>query len=182
MHTLRTQDRDASMTNTVSFHGVPMFRGLAFAIRHIEKKGAPVSIFSADRRDVVVNEHNRQFGTHLSDQQHLVDLFRRGEGNPANSPKTTSHCLYSDGNPVYRNSRGKAIPPGGRLPWYMLGIDLADKGKSEDVHRFLAKAHELGYHFVQPYKVGTEMHHVVCVLSPIPTLEHWNQISKDRHS
>lgn len=32
MHTLRTEDRDASMTNLVSFHAVPMPRGLAFAI------------------------------------------------------------------------------------------------------------------------------------------------------
>jgi hypothetical protein len=181
MHTLRVQDRDASMTNTVSYENVPMFRGLAFALRDIQREGAPVDIFSADRRDAVIAEHNRQFGTHLSGQQHLVDLFRAGRGNPANSPKTTSHCLYSDGNPIYRNGRGQHVPAGGRIPWYMLGIDLADHGRAEDVRRFLAVAHRLGYHFVQPYSSGTERHHVVCALSPIPTLEHRNQIAKERH-
>jgi hypothetical protein len=43
-------------------------------------------------------------------------------------------------------------------------------------------AHKLGYHFVNPYSSGSEKHHVVCVLSPIPTLEAWNQISKERQS
>lgn len=180
MHTFTKDHRAESMTNLVSFHGVPMPRGLAFAINHIEEHGAPVSIFSADRTIGALREHNRQFGTHLKSQAQLVADWKAGNGNPANSPETTSHCYRSDGNPVYRNSRGRVIPAGGKLPWYELGIDLSDKGKQEDVHRFLFVAHKLGYHFVQPYKVGTEMHHVVCVLSPIPTLEHWNAIAKVR--
>jgi hypothetical protein len=49
MQTLRKQDRGASMTNLVCFHAVRMPRGPAFAISHIEARGAPVAIFSADR-------------------------------------------------------------------------------------------------------------------------------------
>jgi hypothetical protein len=182
MHTLRKQDRDAPMTHTVSFHGVPMFRGLAFAIDHIEHHGAPVSIFSADRRDSVIREHNKQFGTNLHSQQYAIDHQGQPGWSAANPVDQTSPCLRSDGNPVYRDSRGRVIPKRGKLPWYELGIDLVDKGTHEDVRRFLAVAHKLGYHFVNPYSSGSEKHHVVCVLSPIPTLEAWNQISKERQS
>jgi hypothetical protein len=41
-------------------------------------------------------------------------------------------------------------------------------------------ANKLGYEFIQPYKSGSEQHHVVCVKSPVPMLEHWNVISKAR--
>lgn len=168
------------MTVTVSYENVPMFRGLAFALRDIQNNGAPIDIFSADRRDRIINEHNKQFGTNLHGQQYLYDNQRRPGFNPANPPSRTSHCLRSDGNPIYRNAAGKAIAPGGLIPWYELGIDIADHGKQEDIRRFLQVAHRLGYHFVQPYSSGSERHHVVCAHSPIPTLEHRNQISKNR--
>lgn len=177
MHTLRKQDRDNHMMVTVSFHSVPMFRGLAFALHHIEDHGAPIDIFSADRRDEIIAEHNKQFGTHLSGQQHLVDLAARGQGNPANPPNRTSHCLYADaavGELVH-------VPVGARIPWFCLGLDLADKGKSEDVRHFLSVANRLGYAFRQPYpQASSERHHVVCVKSPISVLERWNIISKNR--
>jgi hypothetical protein len=182
MHTLRIQDRDNSMTVTISYENVPMFRGLAFALRDIQNNGAPVSIFSADRRDAVVRAHNKQFGTQIHSQEYAVAHQGQPGWSAANPVNRSSHCLRSDGNPVYRNSRGQSIAPGGRLPWYELGIDMADQGKAEDVSRFLKVAHRLGYHFVQPYSSGSEKHHVVCVHSPIPTLEHRNQISKDRSS
>ena len=180
MHTLRTEDRDASMTNVVSFHAVPMPRGLAFAIQHIEKHGAPVAIFSADRTVKAIAEHNKQFGTNLHAQQFLFDNQNRPGFNPANAPARTSHCYFADGNPAYKNSRGRIMSAGGRIPWYMLGIDISDKGKREDCREFLRVAHKLGYEFIQPYTSGSEQHHVVCVKSPVPTLEHWNVISKAR--
>jgi hypothetical protein len=182
MNTLRTEDRDASMTNIVSFHGVPLPRGLAFAIEHIEKHGAPVAIFSADRTVKSIAEHNSQFGTKLHAQQFLFDNQNKPGFNPANAPQKTSHCYFADGNPAYKNSRGQIVTPGGRIPWYQLGIDIADKGKHEDCRQFLRVAHKLGYEFIQPYTSGSERHHVVCVKSPIRTLEHWNVISENRTS
>jgi hypothetical protein len=182
VHTLRKQDRDASMTNLVSFHGVPIPRGLAFAIWHIEDHGAPVSIFSADRTVKAIADHNAQFGTQLHAQQFLFDNQNKPGFNPANPPARTSHCYFADGNPAYKNSKGQIVAPGGRIPWYSVGIDLADKGKTEDCRHFLTVAHKLGYEFIQPYKVGSEQHHVIAVKSPVATLEHWNVISKKRQA
>lgn len=182
MKSFKVSDRDESMVETISFHGVPMPRGLAFCIRHIENNGAPVSIFSADRRDRIIREHNKEFGTNLHGQVWLVSAHNRHPSRyaPANSPMTTSHCYRSDGNRVYR-ARGKQIPAGERLPWYMLGIDLADKGKVEDVSRFLKVARKLHYPFVQTYRSsGRELHHVNLTRSPIKELENSNQISKRR--
>lgn len=162
------------MRNVVSYQRVPMPRGLAFALYHIDKHGGHVDIFSADRTVKTIAEHNRQFGTNLHAQQYLVDLANSGKGNPANPVNRTSHCYFSDGNKVY------GVPAGAKIPWYKLGIDLSDKGKVEDVSHFLAVAHSLGYNFVQPYPSGSERHHVVSVNNVIPTLEHWSVISKVR--
>lgn len=182
MHTFTTRHRNKRMTNIVSYHGVPMFRGLAFTLYHIDKHGGHVDIFSADRRDSVINEHNRQFHTNLHGQGYLYNGYIHGRAgfNPANPPNRTSHCLRSDGAPVYRNRFGRHIPPGNKLPWYMLGIDLSDRGKKENVSNFLHVAHRLGYPFVQPYSSGSERHHVVLVKSPLRTLEHHKVISKVR--
>jgi hypothetical protein len=175
MHTFTTADRAEAMTHVISYQRVPLFRGLAFALYHCARHGAPVDLFSADRRDSVIRAHNHQFGTLLRSQPELVALWRAGKGNPANSPDTTSHCLRSDGNPAYGGR-----PPGAELPWYMLGLDIADHGKHDDVSHFLAVAHHLDYHVTQPYPAGSERHHVVFTRSPIPVLEHWNVISSDR--
>jgi hypothetical protein len=175
MKRFTTDDRAAAMTHTVSYEHVPMFRGLAFALHHVAKHGGDVDVFSADRRDDVIRIHNRLFATNLSSQQHLVDLWRAGKGNPANSPATTSHCLFSDGNPAYG---GRAS--GKLLPWHMLGLDISDHGKVEDVTRFLKVARKLGYEVTQPYASGSERHHVTFTASPIPVLERWDVISKDR--
>ena len=175
MHTFTTSHRDEAMTHTVSYERVPMFRGLAFALYHCKKHGADVDVFSADRRDSVVDVHNREYGTTLRSQQQLIDLWHAGRGNPANTPGTTSHCLRSDGNPAYGGRK-----PGARLPWFMLGLDLADRGKTEDVSRFLKVARKLGYSVRQPYPVGGERHHVIFTESPVPVLERWNVISKRR--
>jgi hypothetical protein len=180
MKKLSTTDRAASMTEGVSFHDVPMPRGLAFAISHIESHGAPVSIFSADRTVAAINAHNAQFGTTLHAQQFLFDNQGKPGFNPANPPNRTSHCYFADGNPAYKNTKGQIVAPGGKIPWYSLGIDVCDKGKVEDVSNFLRVAHTLGYEFVQPYASGSEKHHVVSVKSPVATLEHWNVISKNR--
>jgi len=181
-----TAHRSLSMLHTVSFHGVPMPRGLAFAIWLTERHGGRVWIYSCDRRDRIINQHNRQFGTSLHGQQWLVDAHRRDPQHyaPANSPTTTSHCRRSDGSPAYTNSRGHVIPSGGLLPWYMVGVDLEDRDQDgrvgNDVNRFLAVAHRIGLIFAQPYRSGVEGHHVVLTHSPIPVLEHRRVIDKQR--
>lgn len=182
MHSFTVRHRNKSMTNTVSYRGVPIFRGLAFTIYHIEKHGGHVDIFSADRRDKIIEEHNRQFGTHLHGQGYLYSGYIHGHAgfNPANPPSRTSHCLYSDGSRAYKNRFGRHIAPGGKLPWYELGIDLSDKGKQEDVSHFLHVAHSLGYPFVQPYSSGSERHHVVLTKSPINRLVKSKVISRIR--
>lgn len=122
MHTLRTQDRDRSMTALVSFHHVPMPRGIAFVIRDIETDGAPVEIFSADRTMDAIGEHNRQFGTKLSGQAALLAAFRAGRGNPANPPDRTSHCYRADTTvAAVLNSIDNGVErlsAGARLPWW----------------------------------------------------------------
>lgn len=174
--------RDRSMLVIVSYERVPMARGLAFALRHIQEHGAPIDVFSADRRDHIIAAHNRTFKTNLKGQQYLYDGFVAGRPgfNPANPPSLTSHCRRSDGNAAYRDGSGKVIPRGGLLPWFMLGLDIADAGKVEDVRTFLRVARRLGYRVVQPYPVGGEKHHVIFTESPIGTLERWNQIAKRR--
>jgi hypothetical protein len=178
MHTLRLQDRDASMTNLVSFHNVPMPRGLAFVIRDIERHGAPIAIFSADRTIEAIRAHNTQFGTNLHAQQWLVNEFATGRGNPANPVNQTSHCYHADAT----IGRLLGVGIGATIPWWALGLDIADRGKVEDVRRFMNVAHLLNYPFRQPYTAGSERHHVILTASPIANLEARKQIGKDRRA
>lgn len=174
--------RDGKMTDLVSFHGVPMPRANAFVINHIEEHGAKVAIYSCDRTVAAIAAHNKQFGTNLHAQQYLYDHQNEPGFNPANSPSTTSHCYFADGNPHYASSAGRVYASGARIPWFMVGTDLDDYGKNEYVVHFLATAHGLGYPYVQPYASGSERHHVVLTKSPISVLEHWNVIAKERHT
>jgi hypothetical protein len=176
-------DRDRSMDNTVSFHNVPTFRGIAFCVYHVEKKGGKVTIFSADRRDTVIAEHNSLFGTSLHGQGYLYRNQDRSGFNPANPPNRTSHCLYADAviaQLLTKNGRKTVL--GGQIPWWALPLDLADYGKSEDVSRFLRLANLHGYKFVQPYTSGSEQHHVMLVKNPIAQLEKNSIISQERHA
>lgn len=176
------------MTNLVSFHDVPMPRGIAFAIDHIEDHGGRVAIFSADRTHSAINEHNKQFGTHLSSQESLIAAFEAGRGNPANPVDRTSHCYRADATIARLLTHyGHTTRVGARIPWWAVGIDLADKRRDgtierESVDHFLAVSHHLGYDFKQPYSSGSERHHVILVNSPISKLESWNVISENRHA
>lgn len=180
MRAFEISQRDNLMTPVVSYRGVaPVPRGIAFALYHIERHGGMIDLFSGDRTPSVVKDHNKSFHTNLHSQLYLYTNQWRKGFNPANSPLKTSHCYKSDGNPAYRVN-GKQIRSMGSLPWYMLGLDLADKGKYQDVSHFLQVAHRLGYKVVQPYKTGSELHHVNFVESPIPVLEKYSVISKQR--
>lgn len=173
-------DKTAPMTHVVSYHGiVPMPRGLAYALYHIDKHGGHIDTFSADRTVKAIADHNREFGTSLHAQQYLFDNQFKPGFNPANPPNRSSHCYFSDGNPAYRVN-GRQIQAKGKLPWYMLGLDISDHGLFETVTHFLHVSRGLGYQVVQPYPVGGERHHVVFTESPIQVLEEYNVISKGR--
>ncbi len=181
MNRLRVTDRNRSMANLVSFHDVPMPRMLAFAIRDVERNGAPVDIFSADRTVAAIEEHNRRYHTNLHAQQYLYDHQHEPGFNPANPPSLTSHCYRADATIAKLFGHiGVYIVPTAAIPRWALGIDLSDKGKSEDVSNFLAVSHRLGYRFAQPYASGSERHHVILTASPIHTLESRGQISRHR--
>lgn len=182
MHTLREQDRDAPMVNLVSFHNVPMPRMIAFTIDHIEKHGARVDIFSADRTVAAIAAHNEQFNTHLHAQLYLFQNQGKPGFNPANPPNRTSHCYFADAViALLLTHNGHPVRVGGEIPRWALGVDLSDHGKAEDISRFLTVARRLGYDFRQPYiDQSRERHHVILVNSPIPKLEAWNVISENR--
>lgn len=184
MNRFSKKDRDAPMTHTVSLHDVPMPRGVAFAINHCEEHGAKVSIASAIRVDQVLQEHNQQFHTNLHGQQYLIDTHAKDPAHFAGATPVnmTSHCWFSDGNPVYKDSKGRPIPACGKIPWYMIGVDVDDIGRVEDNSHFLLVAHQLGYEFVAPSHSGSELHHLVLTKSPVATMEHWNVIAKTRES
>lgn len=177
MHTFTTAHRAEAMSHTVSYKRVPIFRGLAFALYHVDKHGGRIDLHSADRRHKEISEHNRQFGTTLSTQIELERLHAEDPAHhaPANSSFTSSHCLRSDGNAAYQ---GRVS--GESIPWFQLGLDLDDHGKVEDPSHFIAVARRLGYELEQPYRAGSELHHVVFTASPVPVLERWNVISKER--
>jgi hypothetical protein len=171
--------RTKPLMHTVAFHGVPMFRGLALAIDHIEQHGATVAIFSADRRHSVLDPFNREHGTQLRSQEQLIEDAKHG-GSGANPVNMTSHCLHADlAVQGVLAAHDIHVEVTGEIPWHALGIDLSDRGKVEDCSHFLKVAHELGYAFTQPYPTSkSEKHHVICAKSPVHVLETSNVIPK----
>lgn len=134
---------------------VPVFRAHAWAFEAARHHGAAFALISADRRDAVLAAFNREHGTNLHGQQYLFDHQHEPGFYPANPPGRTSHCLRSDGNPVYRTLAG------GRLPAYMLGIDAVDRGKQNDCTHLVQVLNELGIPAVRPYPGSGEAHHLV---------------------
>lgn len=176
---------DKPMWETVAFQNVPMFRALALALDHAEahlEHHAPhvpapqFSVLSADRRDDVLAHFNAEHHTNLHGQQYLYDHQHDPGFNPADRPGTTSHCLFSDGNPAYRVD-GRQIPSGGRLPDYMLGIDAVDRGAVNTCPRLVQALTDLHYHVVHPYAAGSEAHHIVFVQNPIPVLKQAGRVA-----
>lgn len=164
------------LQDTVNYRMVPTFRGLALAMKDAADHGAPHLVYSSDRRDAVIAAFNRRYGTHLHGQQWLIDAHARDPTHyfPANPVDETSHCLFSDGNGVYRTPKGVQIPRRGRLPWYMVGIDAQDVGphaQSNDCSHLVHVLNHLGYKCVQPYHAGSERHHFVFLEHPRENLK-----------
>lgn len=168
-----TNDKSAALTHVVSYHGkVPVERSLCYCLHLVAKKSGvnlDDALISASRDQRDISEHNQQFGTNLHSQSWLINMHRLHPESyaPADSTFTTSHCLRSDGNPAYRSAAGKRIPSGGRLPYYSRGLDFSSNGLAE---WFVLKAAQFDLHFVRPYDVGSELHHVVCTHSPTRVL------------
>jgi hypothetical protein len=172
------ENRDKPMWHTVAFHDVPMFRALALALDDAQDHGAKFAIFSADRRDNVIQRFNSEYHTNLHGQQYLYEHQGQPGFYAADSPSTTSHCLHSDGNPVYQDN-GQHIPAGQAIPSYMLGIDACDAGSTNDCTRLVGLLEHLGYSATRPYPGTGEAHHMVFTRNPIPTLRKRDRIPKD---
>jgi hypothetical protein len=141
--------------NFPGFPPVPVFRAHAWALEAARHHGAEFQLVSADRRDAVLARFNREHGTNLHGQQYLYDHQHEPGFYPANPPDETSHCLFSDGSPVYRT------PARGQIPAYMLGIDAVDRGKLNDCSHLVMVLNELGIPAVRPYPGTGEAHHFV---------------------
>jgi lysozyme len=171
-------NRTLPLWETCAFDKVPIFRALALALDHAREAGAKFTILSADRRDPVLAKFNKQNGTNLHGQGYLYAHQHDPGFYPANSPATTSHCLFADGNPAYRVGT-KVVPAGGRLPRFYLGIDACDTGagcKSNDCSMLIATLERLGYHVTRPYHSGSEAHHFSFTSDPTPVLQHHGRI------
>lgn len=145
----------------VNYRGVPVYRGLAWALEDAALHGAHFSILSGDRRVSTISAFNRQFDTNLHAQQFLVDHQFQPGYNPANPVSQTSHCLRSDGNPVYHG-----IGPGRPIPWWQLGLDVVDAGVANSAAHTVGVLHRLGYDARLPYSAGSERHHIVFGSNP----------------
>lgn len=155
--------------DTVVFFGAPMFRAQAWALWDYHYVGGhPLIVNSADRRDAIL----KKYAPSKKGQQYLFDTYNRlarqyGVAGaqargffPANPPSRTSHCLFSDGNPVYR------VPAGRSIPKYMLGVDATDR-PGGDAAGIVGWLNSHGYHAVRPYNTNSERHHLVLTADPV---------------
>lgn len=166
--------RHYSVKNTVSYKNVPVPRGVAYALDLVDRRGADFQLFSCIRVDSILKQHNKDFGTNLHGQQYLYDNQNRPGFNPANPPSKTSHCWFSDGNPVYRTAAGRRAGPGERIVWHQIGIDASN------ADQIIRVGKTVGLDFVRPYSSGSEAHHLVLRTSPVKLLERMGTISKIR--
>lgn len=179
------QDKSQPMTHVVSYHGVvPLERGLCYVLYLVGKhwpdfEHNPHWVLSASRDIDDVQAHNREFHTDLHSQQQLIDLHNADpeDNPPANPVDQTSHCLRSDGKPVYRTPEGHRAGAGSKIAWYQRGIDFET---AEIAHDFCRRAGSLQLAAVQPYDQLSEKHHVVLAHSPIRVLIARNVIHPNR--
>jgi lysozyme len=167
-----TQNRTLKLWATCAYQNVPIFRALALALDHAAETGASFALQSADRRDAVLATFNSKHGTNLHGQQYLFDHQHEPGFFPANTPATSSHCLFADGNAAYRVGAAP-IPAGGKLPRWFLGIDAIDTGpgaKANDCTQLVGHLSQLGYDVTRPYSSPSEAHHFSFASDPTPVL------------
>lgn len=142
------------LTSTVSFDGVPMFRGHALMLKDARAHGWKGRANSADRRRGVAERYGK-----LSQAALYAGWIAHKAGfNPANPPGRSTHELRSDAV-AYRG------PVGRPLSWWQLGLDTSN---ADQLRNVLTR---LGYAPFRPYAVGSEIHHTNLRKSPYRNLK-----------
>lgn len=141
------------LTATVTFDGVPTFRGHALMLKDARAHGWKGTLNSADRRRGVPERYGKlsQYALYMG------WLAHRAGFNPANPPGRSTHELRSD-SVAYRG------PIGRPLTWWQLGHDVSD------ADGLLQVLNRLGYSAFRPYSSGSEQHHINLRVSPTKTL------------
>jgi hypothetical protein len=93
------------LNHTVTFDGVPMFKGLALALQDARQHGAKFTVTSADRRKGVAEKYGKKSQWWLYMAYWVWHL--KG-ANPANHPGQSSHELRSDGRALQGSCRPSA--------------------------------------------------------------------------
>src|SRR4051794_25176233 len=115
-----------------------------------------VSCYRASDADPILHAH----GHH--DQTEVYEGHEHGDPRfpyPANRPGGSTHEGKSDGV-VY-----PWIPYGEDIPWWGIPVDLADPDQADEVIR---QASLRGWRVFQPYKSGSEAHHLNFEAEPGP--------------
>lgn len=149
----------------------PIYRGLAWALISAEQHNALFIVTSADRRDSVLHAFHQPAS---EGQQFLYDHQNEPGFFAANPPDETSHCLRSDGNPLYG-------PPRGHIPRFKLGIDAVDHGADNDCVKLVAKLNALGFTARRPYPSSGEAHHMSFKYDPSGHARHLVRLFARRH-
>lgn len=153
--------RAGNLRATVTFDGVPTFRGLAYVLEDAREHGWRGKLNSSDRREGVAEAHGRMSQAAL----YRCAQAKRATGhcppncngncNPANPPGHSSHELRGD---------GVIAPDGAVLAWYKLGLDL------DDAEGFQRVARSRGFGVRRVYASASEAHHRNVMTDPIPRL------------
>lgn len=133
--------------------GCPVNRLIApYIALLVNETGATVnSLYRGESAKSILHRH----GKHT--QGELYTMYLQGHGNPANPPGRSTHELRSD-TVAYKG------PLGRQLQWWQQGIDVNDS----DVPKMIAAAKRHGWDLFQPYKSGSEFHHINFKSRPKP--------------
>ena len=122
----------------------------------VNKLIAPYIALLAKETDATINSLYRgndarailhRHGKHS--QTELYEMYLQGHGNPANPSGRSTHELRSDGVAY-------AGPVGRKLEDWQQGIDVND----DDVKKMIVAAERHGWELFQPYRSGSEFHHI----------------------
>lgn len=163
----RARERGPKLARrTIGLDGTPIFWGLAKPLVRAREHGWGGSLSAADRRAGVPERFGKK------SQATLYACYIRslqigrcpsecgGDCNAANKPGFSSHELRSDGSAAFGGR-----PPGAKLNWWELGIDV------EDSEGLLAHLKALGYKAHRSYPGSQkEQQHINFTANPGPLL------------
>lgn len=149
----RRKRKAAKLNATVTFDGVPVFRGHALVLGEARKRGWTGELTSGDRREGVPERYGKLSQAKLYaawvaySTRGVIPSFMHGQRpNPANPPGRGTHELRSDGV-AYRG------PVGRPLAWHQLGLDAT---KADELR---ATLNRLSFKARRPYVDPREQHH-----------------------